>query len=117
MRSAIILQTINHQEGNLGGKQNILLCMMSSSIYLLKIPNTTNQSITSIRYYHYLCHYSEVSKISVKICVDSRQAVSSFHWISVRSSLFILVDFSKIETRVFPGMAIIAVAEAAWMSS
>ena len=46
MRSAIILQTINHQEGILGGKQNILLCMMSTYI---SVENTEhNQSIDHI---------------------------------------------------------------------
>ena len=46
MRSAIILQTINHQEGNLGGKQNILLCIMSTYI---SVENTEhNQSIDHI---------------------------------------------------------------------
>ena len=46
MRSAIILQTINHQEGILGGKQNMLLCMMSTYI---SIENTKhNQSINHI---------------------------------------------------------------------
>ena len=84
------MQTINHQEGNLEGKQNMLLCMMSTYI---SIENTKhNQSNNQSHQFDIIITYAIIQK-------------------------FFLIDFSRIETRVFPGMAILAVAEAAWMSS